>query len=262
MPRLSVTSFVLVNLLLVTRPATPADILLPRLTVRSYPATFIRPSDWQTAQHEATELMELAGIEIEWVDCGSSGHRPVRGRCGVPLKRDEVAVRLIRLHSVPSAGPFPLGESLIDPQQHAGTLATIYVDRVEWLAQAGRTDAGTLLGRAIAHELGHLVLGTRDHGTGLMRPLWTGAELRHARRVDWQFAPADAARMQAALSRRMPVDNIAWATESRRGGGADLTQSRGVAETRRVDDLGMAFRSIQGKHKSLRCSAHSALRRV
>jgi hypothetical protein len=207
MRRLFVTPLVLCALLLVTSTATAAEILRPRLIVRTYPASEMRAADWQMARREAAALLDAAGIETEWIECGTAP------RCQRPLTRDEVAVRLVRLRTPPSSRALPLGESLIDPQQGSGTLATIYLDRVEWLARAGGTEPATVLGRAIAHELAHLLVGTHEHGTGLMRPLWTENELRRGWPVDWQFAPADAARMQAGARRRAALANIVWATE-------------------------------------------------
>ncbi len=52
---------------------------------------------------------------------------------------------------------------MVDLEGQAGTLATIYEDRVESLATEAHVDSGRLLGRAIAHEIGHLLLGTASH---------------------------------------------------------------------------------------------------
>ena len=55
-------------------------------------------------------------------------------------------------------------------RERTGVLATIFVDSVELIASLSEIDATLLLGRAIAHELGHLLLGTNAHSVrGLMR---------------------------------------------------------------------------------------------
>jgi len=69
-----------------------------------------------------------------------------------------------------------------------------------WSASRG-TGLGTreLLGRAVAHELGHLLLRAPGHGpSGLMRPLWTDQELMQNRPDDWTFSEADRRQVQAA----------------------------------------------------------------
>jgi hypothetical protein len=80
-------------------------------------------------------------------------------------------------------------------------LATIYIDRVEWLAHEAGGDSRALLGRAIAHELGHLLLASTSHGPiGLMRALWSQDEVRRGLVRDWTFAPTD---LQAIRSRAL-----------------------------------------------------------
>jgi hypothetical protein len=70
----------------------------------------------------------------------------------------------------------------VDPQTRRGSLATLYVNRVFDLAAACGVDGGTLLGRAMAHELAHLLLGSPRHSsTWLMGPHWPADMVRQAR---------------------------------------------------------------------------------
>jgi hypothetical protein len=120
------------------------------------------------------------------------------------MRAGELSLRIVR-SVVPSnyAGQLPLGEALIDPQTGGGTLATVYIDRVEWMAKQTSTDPRALLGRAIAHELGHLLMPTSGHSTrGLMRAIWSGAELRRGRARDWAFEPREVAAIRARLTGR------------------------------------------------------------
>jgi hypothetical protein len=96
-----------------------------------------------------------------------------------------------------------LGCALIDLQHKAGTLATVYPDRINAVASRTGVDAGTLLGRAVAHEIGHLLLGTTDHSAvGLMRAFWSDRELQRGLTADWTFAPDDVARIGRGLAAR------------------------------------------------------------
>jgi hypothetical protein len=98
---------------------------------------------------------------------------------------------------------FALGFSSIDVHQNAGWLGTVLADRVAAMAARAPADAGTLLGRVIAHEIGHLLLGTASHSrSGLMRARWTDDELRQDRALDWRLSPADARQLQRALHAR------------------------------------------------------------
>ena len=91
----------------------------------------------------------------------------------------------------------------METQVRSGALATVYVDRVATLAGASAVDAPTLLGRAIAHEVGHLLLGTSAHARiGVMRAVWSPDMLRHDRPGDWLFTPHDALALRAAVHAR------------------------------------------------------------
>jgi len=49
---------------------------------------------------------------------------------------------------------------MLDREQRAGVLMTIDVVPVRAVAQQASTATSTLLGRAVAHEIGHLLLGS------------------------------------------------------------------------------------------------------
>ena len=203
----------LAGTVLVSCPTEGAQIDLPNLVVRIYMTSAAHARDWKTSIAEATAILDDAGIDVDWINCSET---VVPIRCALPLKLNEVAVRIVR---GPASGHHhdTLGDSLLDPVRRIGTLATIYLDRVEWLAAAGGVDAGIVLARAIAHELGHLVLGTTAHSRrGLMRPVWSRDELIRARAADWRFPAEDATRLQQALGRRLettPEAVVVWNTQ-------------------------------------------------
>jgi len=97
-----------------------------------------------------------------------------------------------------------MGFALVSP--HAGPaplLATVFADRVLDVARGAGIDAGSLLGLAIGHELGHLLLSTDAHAAiGLMRARWSQSELRVTRAADWQFLTAEARMIQDEVTRR------------------------------------------------------------
>jgi hypothetical protein len=181
------------------RESTPQ--VAPQLTVRVYDMTKVPAADQTVALRAAAGVLAAAGIQTAWVVCSSD---TAAAGCEMPLAGTEISVRLARLPAEPNEhGMLQLGYSLVNTQAGAGTLATMFVDRVEWLANQAGADAATVLGFAIAHEIGHLLLGTNAHAaSGLMRAVWSRHQLQHARTRDWLFLPAEASRMQAALFER------------------------------------------------------------
>jgi hypothetical protein len=166
--------------------------------VRSYGSANVPASDLSVARASAIAVFTAADINLVWRNCDG----PWRDEaCDEAPAADEVIVRMVVGGFAPAA--IVLGDAAVDVDERAGSLATIYVDRVAALAQLADVDRGTLLGRAIAHEVGHLLLGTPKHSrAGLMRALWTAVDLRRDRKEDWMLSREQAAQMRvAALAR-------------------------------------------------------------
>jgi hypothetical protein len=87
------------------------------------------------------------------------------------------------------------------------------LDRVMFLARAAGGNAARLLGYAIAHEIGHLLLASNAHGAhGLMRPIWSSAEVRRGRTADWTFTEQEVAAIRTRLEAARIAANIVWGT--------------------------------------------------
>ena len=80
----------------------------------------------------------------------------------------------------PTLHPEACGVAYVLKETDRGWLATAFSDRIADAATRVGVDAGTLLGLVIAHELGHLLLGSGYHGwTGVMRADWPDELLDH-----------------------------------------------------------------------------------
>ena len=81
-----------------------------------------------------------------------------------------------------------------------GRLAYVVWPRVEAFADAKRVQAARVLGRVIAHELGHLLLGHNAHSDeGIMRAHWNKADFAG---IDNQavFSPEQSARIREHIT--------------------------------------------------------------
>ena len=171
--------------------AAPARV---EVAARVYNTARVASPITDAALATATRLMTAGAIEVAWRNCD------LPNTCTtVPVR--EFVIRLVRSRKTTTDGsPLVLGEASIDVSQRAGVLATIYVDRVEQMAGLSEADPASLLGRAIAHELGHLLLATNAHSSsGLMRAQWTSKEVRGNLAGDWILARKDA----EAIRRRL-----------------------------------------------------------
>lgn len=172
---------------LLWQPVRGAELAWRALSVRVYDSAGVPKAALRAALDTAAQTLQPADLAVTWVACSTSSG----GRCAEPLRRGELMVRLVRSGAATPGDEESLGTALLDPRTGTGVLATVYVDRVERLARRSG-DLGTLLGRAMAHEIGHLLMGGAEHAArGLMRPRWTRAEVTRNATADWRFAAPD-----------------------------------------------------------------------
>jgi len=170
------------------------------LLVRTYDSAGVSSRMFDRARQSAAVSLAAVGIEPIWRPCHANG-------CISKPKPHEIEIRLVKATALSERGS--LGFAAVDLAERAGTLATVYVDRIDALAADAGVDRGELLGWAIAHEIGHLVLRTSDHAAfGLMRATWKVDELRRGLPLDWMFSRAQAGQMRCRLAARIPKETI------------------------------------------------------
>jgi hypothetical protein len=167
-----------------------------QLSVRVYDYSALDDSVRTTAVDEARAIIADAGVSTDWHDCR-------RRQANCTPETGELVIRVVRELGEPGTDwRRALGFSVVDPSAGTGTLATIYINRVEFSARHAGADLAVLLGRAIAHEVGHLILRTNAHAEhGLMRAIWTDQELARNLPDDWVFDSSDRRQIRAALQR-------------------------------------------------------------
>ena len=185
---------------------THALVLAAIVVIRTYNYAQLPPDELARARDTAARTFAKAGITLQWVDCWVP-QTPVgtAARCTDPLREGgEFVLRLMpsserRIRN--AARGIALGSSLIDHDARGGALMSVDPSLVSELARHAGIDFSMLLGRAIAHETGHLLLGDTHHSrNGLMRALWSQDELRGIRPADWSFSAEEAAQMRFTLS--------------------------------------------------------------
>ena len=179
---------------LVRAASTPTIVI-----VRIYDGVGLSHPDLDTATQTTSSIFNDVGIGITWRFCRST-HASFRSpdQCGNQLRPAEFSVRLLPAHRTAERGSF--GYSYVDTAQRSGVLSTLFIDRIFAAAARIHGDRGVLIGRVMAHELGHLLLGTTSHDTrGLMRGLWLDQTLQRNEPEDWSFSREDVAMMSQTL---------------------------------------------------------------
>jgi hypothetical protein len=140
------------------------------------------------AQAEVTQIYRQAGVEIVWLasvsplDDTDADREPWFTVAILSRRQAE------RLH--PALMRDGVGVALNGPTTRAH-MAYVFYHRVERLTGGNGLHLAPLLGIAMAHEIGHLLLPYKVHSpTGLMRRNWTKADLRLAQRSGLFFTAA------------------------------------------------------------------------
>jgi hypothetical protein len=177
------------------------DVSTDILTIRSYNTFTTVSIQLDMVQAIAREVFGRAGIDARWRECRTALRRH-DDPCGDVLGPNEVIVRVVATPRDLGRAAV-LGDSYVEPASRGGVLATVFADRVHWTAARSGGDPAVLLGRAVAHEVGHLLVGTARHSRrGLMRAWWTDAELRRDREADWLFSQRQVLRIRQTLAAR------------------------------------------------------------
>jgi len=154
------------------------------------------------ALKKAGLIFRDAGVRLTWVRCPASSIGPVNS---LECRSDGARVLIVRIMRRPM-GAFVSRNALgfAVTTQGGSVYATVFRDRVlEIIALGGPCSEAVLLGHAIAHELGHLLLDSSVHArSGLMAGRWSRTDLDRAAVGLLNFSPMEATRMRTEALRR------------------------------------------------------------
>jgi hypothetical protein len=186
----------------------------PPVEARVYDAAQLPPDVILNAEYEASHIFHSARIALVWA-AGSpldAEAREVEYRtapdaagaaplvCGADANVCRLIVR-IDPHSPRGLRVGELAEAL--PFARSGIRARIYYDRVQRLLGRPGNTASAILGHALAHEIGHILLGTNRHSrAGLMQSSWDDESFHLMANALLSFAPDEARSMRERLRTR------------------------------------------------------------
>src|SRR5262245_10498679 len=157
-----------------------------------------------SAERQATRIFEKAGLGVVWLNCPMSRSLLVEPNpCHqAPEARDVI----LRILSAPTGG-----DSRNDVFGFAvhPLLASIYYDRVLHRAIRGDTPFDLVLGAVIAHEIGHLLIGSNGHSDlGVMQAHWARSQIRQAETGNLLFTPEQAQLIQGEAQARTELRKL------------------------------------------------------
>ncbi len=169
----------------------------PCITIRIY--NYVRFPDWQLSRvKKATaEILEKAGIRIAWIDCPTCEEEVSQyPACNEPPQPRDLILKVVR--------QFPWGKAGMNKEAFAltaGCNMLVDCERLKELSRCGEALESKILGFAIAHEIGHALLGPGAHcPRGIMRPRWIIEDFNRTPREDLCFTEEQADLMRQALA--------------------------------------------------------------
>jgi len=184
------------------RTSVPAH----RINIRVYDYADVRSPVLTKAQSEAARVLGRAGIETNWVGCAVPG-RAVESNpfCTAKLEATDIQVRI---HPRKMAKKLmkhrsEFGLAFTAAGEGFGSYASIFFHRVEELSARRHTSQSLLLGHLIAHEIGHLLLGSNSHSrSGIMHVPWNRSQVERALLGTLLFTRQETEKMSGQVSRR------------------------------------------------------------
>jgi hypothetical protein len=178
-----------------------------RLRVRLVPAKYVSAEIYEIAQQEVLDLWQPYGVDVvwegEWKE-GDTGQKPdlfvffvdreLKGR----VTRGATAVAWILFID---GSPRELINVSIAAARRLLDSTTWLDERPVRMAPLNIQDqlVGRMVGRALAHEIGHYLLASSKHaGEGLMKPLITPAEFVKGGRNHLKLVPDDVRALRTA----------------------------------------------------------------
>jgi predicted aspartyl protease len=185
----------------------------PLLTISVFDRASVPTEFLAAAEGEASRIFLQAGVETKWLNCskplaaGQSEATP----CGTVGAR-HLVVEI--LHGANSQRLLFHSEvlgtaTLTDKGQ--GFYCYLFYDRIKRLAGESRLYQRLLLGDVLAHETGHLILGSKSHSlVGIMSRNWRGDTLRRVFQRGLFFDPSESRIMRERLNaNRAYVETLA-----------------------------------------------------
>jgi hypothetical protein len=100
-----------------------------------------------------------------------------------------------------SAADSIFGMAFLSETDGRGSYSDVFLDSIQNLHQECGASVGRVLGHVMAHEVGHLLLGTKAHAAiGIMRPHWYGEQLGAISKGSLLFTAEQATLMRKRLA--------------------------------------------------------------
>ena len=173
----------------------------PMIRVRVNNYTQASPAILAGAEREAGRILDRAGLRTVWLDCPAKpSTADPQDPCRKALEANDIVLRVLSESTQNKFRDTVFGFAVVP------ILASVYYDYAAHLARSDNAEfeIPVILACVIAHEVGHLLLGSNSHSaSGIMQLHWERGQIRHAMTGTLLFTPEQAKLIQAETQKRM-----------------------------------------------------------
>jgi hypothetical protein len=169
-------------------------------TVGIYDYAHASPATLAGAEREAGRILGVAGVQVAWRECGTTEPDSYsQSPCQKSAGRAYIELRILAQPNKSMYRNDPLGFAI------APAMANVYYHKA--MLFVGGDGAGyegqTILGCVMAHEIGHLLLGSNSHSdSGIMRATWEHEDMQPQWMGRRLFTSAQGKLIRAEVKRR------------------------------------------------------------
>jgi hypothetical protein len=153
------------------------------------------------AANETARIYRHTGVKLKWR--GLSDPRGTAASTDLAMSPGDFTVRLIVQASLAGATGSPsrfLLGAAPPLALECGGVVYLYFDQVLGMARAQRVTPALVFGTAVAHEIGHVLLGRGHSAEGLMRASWKADDWHRAKLGLLLFSPHQGETIRTAIS--------------------------------------------------------------
>ncbi len=158
------------------------------------------------ALEEVTQIWAAYGVDVQKLNPADEGREDAVRLSVVLVNRPDRQVPIEALGSIPFLDDSPAPRIVMYPNAVTALVATAKLNDhpdTEWPTALRDWVHGRVLGRALAHEVGHFLLRSRQHSdVGLMRTRQSVFDLVAAGRQTFTLSAGEVTRLSAAISIR------------------------------------------------------------
>jgi hypothetical protein len=170
-----------------------------QLTVAVYNDADVPPEVLHRAEERAASIFARADFDLVWVHCLRANPEDAL-TCKQTDLPGHLALRIVP-DAARSTTDTVFGVAFLS-RDGTGKYCDVFWKRAKDLSAVSNLDLGSILGSVMAHEMGHLLLGSKAHAvSGIMRGRWEGEERRRIAMGTLLFTPQQAKRMRRNTGR-------------------------------------------------------------